>query len=72
MDSSYFCVPPCKPKFKLIVLSGYDIGKRITVLSAFILVTNEKVVTFLNIFEYLKNTFQFNPNNIMATLGYPK
>jgi hypothetical protein len=66
MDPAYSCIPPCKPKLKLIVLSGFYLEKKTTVISAFIFVTNEKVETFLSIFEYLKNNFQFNPKNIMV------
>ncbi len=66
IDATYSCVPPSKPKFKLLVLSGFDIENKTTVLSAFILVTNEKIDTFIKIFQYLKTNYQFNPKNIMA------
>ena len=66
IDATYSCVPSSKPKFKLIVISGYDIESKTTVLSAFILVTDEKTDTFIKIFQFLKNNYQFNPKNIMA------
>ena len=60
IDATYSCIPPSKPKFKLIVLSGFDIESKTTVLSAFILVTNEKIDIFMSIFQYLKNAYKFN------------
>ena len=72
IDATYSCVPPSKPKFKLLVVSGFDIESNTTVLSPFILVTNEKIDTFIKIFQYLKTNYQFNPKNIMLILEFPK
>ena len=66
MDTTYSCVPPNIHKFKLFVISGYEFNNKSTHICAFILIINEKYETFVNIFQYLKNTYQFNPKNIMS------
>ena len=42
MDTTYSCVPPSTQKFKHIVLSSFLLEAEKTVLSLFILVSNEK------------------------------
>ena len=66
MDCTYSTVPPSINKFKLMILSGYDINNNKTLLCAFILLMNERKNTFDEIFTILKTKYNFNPNNIMC------
>jgi len=64
-DCTYKCVPPTKPKMKLVVLCGYNAISKKTVLCCFILLQNEKEFTFKKIFEHLRDNFSFNPPKII-------
>ena len=72
MDCTYKCVPPSIYKFKLMVISGIDISANKIVLCLFVLLMNEKKLTFDNIFTILKEKFKFNPKNIMCDFIYRK
>ena len=51
---------------KVFVISGYEFSNKSTNICAFILIINEKYETFVNIFQYLTNTYRFNPKNILS------
>ena len=65
-DCTYKAVPPSKPKFKLLVLNGFDYEDKKTKLCTFILINKEDESTFDNIFIYLKEKYSFRPPNIMC------
>lgn len=73
-DCTYKMVPSNKNKFKLIILSGFNIVSKKKVLCLFALLTNEKKETFITLFKILKENYHFNPRNIMCdfTLGQIK
>ena len=66
MDCTYKAVPPSKDNFKLMVLSGFNINESKIKICAFILLPNEKEITFDNIFGILKDKYHFNPLNMMC------
>ena len=66
MDCTYKCVPQSSPRFKLMVLTGFDPEEKKTKLCAFILINNENESTFDNIFQNLKDNYSFRPRNIMC------
>ena len=66
MDCTYRAVPPNKYKYRLMVIVGYDLNKKKTVLCSFILLKNEKEKSFKLIFEYLHEHYSFNPRRIMC------
>ena len=66
LDCTYKAVPPSKPKFKLLVLSGIDQEEKKTKLCCFILLHKEGEITFDNIFKHLKEKYSFRPYNLMC------
>ena len=66
MDCTYKCVNQSSPRFKLMVLTGFDPEEKKTKLCAFILINNEDESTFDNIFQNLKDNYSFRPRNIMC------
>ena len=49
MDTTYKCVPKSIYNFKLMVISGYDFNNKKTELCCFILIMNEKEITYYRI-----------------------
>ena len=64
--TAYKMVHPNKNKFKLMVLSGFNIVSKKTLLCLFVLLPNEKENTFKALFKILKENYHFNPRNIMC------
>ena len=65
-DCTYKMVPPNKNKFKLMVLSGFNIVSKKLYYVRFVLLTNKKENTFKALFKILKENYHFNPRNIMC------
>lgn len=65
-DCTYKMVHPNKNKFKLMVLSGFNIVSKKTLLCLFVLLPNEKENTFKALFKILKENYHFNPRNIIC------
>ena len=70
MDCTYSAVPPSIYKYKLMVLCGYEKNIKKTLLCCFILLINENVDTFENIYKYLLEKYDFNPRNIMVDFNH--
>ncbi len=66
MDCTYKAVPPNIYNLKLMVISGFDVNLKKTILCAFILLPKENVYTFKQIFLYLAKTYSFNPRKLMV------
>ena len=49
-----------------MILCGYNSQIKKTILSLFVLLSNEKEGTFKFLFSYLKDKYNFNPRNIMC------
>ena len=72
MDCRYKCISPSTPKFKLMVLTGFDPEEKKTKLCAFILINKKDECTFENIYQNLKDNYSFRPRNIMCNFSFIK
>ena len=71
-DCTYEMVPTNKNKFKLMVLSGFNIVSKKLYYVRFVLLTNKKENTFKALFKILKENYHFNPGNIMCDFALGK
>ena len=69
-DTTYHCIPPTLKKFRLFVLSGFDIKEKKTHICLFALIPDEKTETYKKIFTILKNIYNFSPKII--TIDFSK
>ena len=69
-DTTYKCIPPTFHKYKLFVISAYNLIKKNINICCFSLIPNEKEITYIKLFEILKNNYKFNP--IIFTLDFSK
>ena len=60
-DATYRCVPPTMRNYKLYTITGFNFIIKRTRLLALILIPNETLKTYMEMFNYLKNNFNFNP-----------
>jgi len=60
-DATYRCVPPTFRKYRLYILSGFNLQLKKTMIVAMILIPNETQITYKEMFKNLKNIFGFNP-----------
>lgn len=69
-DATYRAVPPTMRRYRLYIISGFNLLEKHTRIGAFILIPNETESTYYNMFYYLKNNFGFNPK--IFTLDFNK
>ena len=60
-DATYRAVPPTMRRYRLYIISGFNLLEKHTRNGAFILIPNETESTYYNMFYFLKNNFGFNP-----------
>ena len=63
-DCTYNVVPYINKNFKLYVLNAFNTIENKTELCALILISNENIETYVNIYEYLINKYKFNPTKL--------
>lgn len=59
-DATYHCIPPTLFKYKLYVISGFDLKSKKINICAYALLPDEKIETYTKLFEILKNSYKFN------------
>lgn len=69
-DITYHCIPPTVRRYKLIILSGFNLKDKKTHICAYGLIPDEKFETIKKFFFELKNNYKFNPKII--TTDYSK
>ena len=67
-DTTYKCIPPTFHKYKLFVISAYNLINKNINICCFTLIPNELEITYEKLFEILKNNYKFNP--IIITLVF--
>ena len=60
-EATYRCIPPTFRTYRLYILSGFNLIIKKTMILAFILILNETIITYKEMFKNLKNIFGFNP-----------
>ena len=60
-DTTYHCIPPTIRKFKLFVISGFNLKDKKTYICLYSLIPDEKYETFNKLFTVLKNSYKFYP-----------
>ena len=60
-DATYRCVPPTFRKYRLYILSVFNLNLKKTMILTMILIPNEKQITYKEMFKNIKNIFGFNP-----------
>jgi len=60
LDVTYYTTPQNNKKYKLIILLTFNLNLYTTILCNISIIANENEETFVTLFEYLKNRFQFN------------
>ena len=60
-DTTYRAIPPTFKRFKLYIISGFNIIEKHIRLQAYILIKNETEETYFNMFNLLKQNHGFNP-----------
>ena len=60
-DATYHCIPPTLRKYKLYVISGFDLKNKKINICVYALIPDEKIETYTKLFEILKNCYKFNP-----------
>ena len=63
-DITYHCIPPTIRKYKLIVLSGFNLRDKKVHICSYGLIPDEKYVTINKYFDILKNVYKFYPKLI--------
>ena len=69
-DTTYHAIPPTVRKFKLFIISGFNLKDKNSHICCYALIQNEKFETYFKIFSVLKNTYNFNPK--MITIDFSK
>ena len=62
-DTTYLYISPTIKKFKLFVLSGFNLKEKKTHIYAYGLIPDEKYEIFYKFFNVLKNIYKFIPKN---------
>ena len=60
-DATYHCIPPTLRKYKLYVISGFDLKNKKINICTYALIPDEKIQIYTKLFEILKNSYKFNP-----------
>ena len=60
--------PPNNKKYKLVIILAFNLDLYTTILCNISIITNENKETFVTLFDYLKEHYQFNPEKI--TIDY--
>ena len=60
-DATYHCIPPTIRKYKLYVISGFNLKDKKTHICLYALLPDEKFITYDKLFSILKNEYKFNP-----------
>ena len=61
IDATYYAIPRKNNSFKLLIIAGFNIVENKTILGAIILIQNENVETFTQIFKTLNIKYNFQP-----------
>ena len=60
-DATYHCIPPTIRRYKLYVISGFNLKEKKIILCCYALIPDEKNETYNKLFDILKNNYKFNP-----------
>ena len=69
-DTTYHCIPPTMRKYKLFIISGFDLKKKKISICCYALIPDETFVTYNEVFSLLKQNYKFSPK--IFTLDYNK
>ena len=61
IDVTYKIVPKLIEKYKLLIITGVDNETNNTYIIALILLKYEDTISFIKIFKYMKDMYNFNP-----------
>ena len=64
MDDTYFAIPRKNNNFKLLIILGYHRRINKTVIGAIILIKKQNQESFMKIFKYLNQKYNFYPDSI--------
>ena len=67
-DITYYAVPPNKNKYKIYILLEFNRDLFKTIICHISLITNENKETFIVLYNYFKNKYNFQPKKI--TIDY--
>ena len=65
-DCTYYAIPPNKNKYKLFLILGFNKKKQKSVLCNISITCNENKETFITVFNFLKNKYNFYPKIITS------
>ena len=69
-DATFRCVPPTFRRFRLYIISSFNLAIKHSRIVAYILIPNETLITYQKMFEILKNKYFFEP--IIFTCDFNK
>ena len=64
-DCTYKCIPPTISKYKLYVISGFNLKERKIHICAYALLPDESFITYNKLFSILKNVYKFNQKYLL-------
>ena len=64
-DTTWHCLPPTILKFKLFVLSGFNLKDKKTHICCYALFHDEKYAIYHKVFSILVNVYKFKPKIII-------
>ena len=70
-DATYRCIPPTLRKFRLYVISAFNIILKITRIVCYSLIPNETEITYSELFRILKQDYGFNPKIMTLDFNIP-
>ena len=65
-DITYYAVPPNKNRYKIYILLAFNKDLFKTIICNISLITNENKETFIVLYNYFKNKYNFQPNKITS------
>ncbi len=60
-DATYHCIPPTVKKYKLFIISGFNMKLKNINICCYSLIPDEKISTYNKLFSILKENYIFNP-----------
>ena len=60
-DATYYCIPPIIRRYKLYVVSGFNLKDKKINICCYAFIPDEKYETYKKLLEILKNNYKFNP-----------
>ena len=65
-DCTYYAIAPNKNKYKLFLILAFNKKKQKSVLCNILIICNENKETFITVFNFLKNKYNFSPKIITS------